>query len=66
LTGTIAAIYKRWWCFLIFAATNIFWFVYDLRLGAYAQAAVFAGYMVINLFGACKWLREGTRKREEL
>lgn len=55
LGATVAAIYKKWWCFLIWGVTNVYWMVYDYNHGAIEQMVVFAGYTVINVFGAKKW-----------
>ena len=62
LFGTILAVYKKWQCFLIFSVSNIYWFIYDLRLGAYAQAAVFVGFTAVNIIGVRKWVKEKKEK----
>ena len=58
LAGTILAIYKKWYCFLIFTVTNVFWFIHDINHGLYAQSAIFVGFTIINIFGSMKWLKE--------
>ena len=58
LTGVILNIYKSKYCFLIWAATNLFWAVYDYRIGAKAQAALFLVYFVLALWGLWKWRKE--------
>jgi hypothetical protein len=57
IIGTLSAVHKKWWCFLIFAATNTYWIFYDIKYGALAQATVFLAYVFINMYGAWKWLR---------
>ncbi len=56
--ATILAIYKKWYCFLIWGVTNVYWMVYDFQHQCYAQVGVFIGYTVINIFGAKKWWME--------
>ncbi len=57
IIGTLSAIHKKWWCFLIFAGTNTYWIFYDIKYGAFAQATIFFGYFFINIYGALKWLK---------
>ena len=55
LTGTWLNIKKRRVCFVIWAFTNGFWVIYDLTIGAYAQAALFAVYFGLAIYGLREW-----------
>ncbi|MEW6769960.1 MAG: hypothetical protein AB1330_01020 [Bacillota bacterium] len=57
-TATLLAIHKRWYAFLIFACTNVWWIVYDIGKEAYAQAALFGAYFLLNTYGLRKWYGE--------
>jgi hypothetical protein len=55
LIGVELNIRKNPACFGVWAVTNACWCVYDLSLGAYAQAALFAVYFVQSVRGLVKW-----------
>jgi len=55
ITGTVANIYKRRWCFGVWAVTNAMWAAYDLWIGAHAQAALMAVYFGLALWGLWRW-----------
>lgn len=55
IVGVILNIYGRRACFWIWIVTNAVWFAYDLWLGAYPQAALFAVYFALAVWGLCVW-----------
>lgn len=55
LIGTIGNIYKRRWGFLLWTISNTAWAVYDVWLGAYAQAAQFAVFTALAVWGYVQW-----------
>lgn len=55
IIGTIANVYQKRWCFVIWILTNCFWCVYDALIGQYAQAALFAVYFILAVAGLVKW-----------
>ena len=55
IVGTVLNIKKQKCCFAIWCATNGFWAVYDFIIGAYAQAALFAVYLGLSLWGLWEW-----------
>jgi Nicotinamide mononucleotide transporter. len=57
LIGTIANIYKKSWCFLIWLFTNGFWCAYDAYIGQYPQAILFGIYFILAIVGLVKWRR---------
>ena len=57
IIGTIANIYKKQWCFILWLITNAFWIGYDYYHGLYAQAALFAVYFGLAVWGLVKWGR---------
>lgn len=64
IVGVIANIYKRSWCFLVWAFTNAAWAVIDFRHGLYAQSALFTVYFALAIFGLYKWA--STSAKEEV
>lgn len=59
IIGTIANIYKKSWCFIIWLFTNFTWMVVDLKAGLYAQAFLFAIYFMLAVWGLWQWSRAG-------
>jgi nicotinamide riboside transporter PnuC len=55
ITATVANVYKRRWCFWLWAATNAVWCAIDFAAGIYSQSALFAVYCVLSIWGAAKW-----------
>jgi len=55
LVGVILNIYKVQWCFWIWAGTNFSWMLVDFYRGIYAQAALFAVYFFLAIWGIVKW-----------
>lgn len=58
IIGTVANIYKKRWCFIIWLFTNGAWMIVDAYNGLYSQAILFAVYVVLAIVGIAKW-REG-------
>jgi hypothetical protein len=58
LLATIANIYKKRWCFLIWSFTNAAWALYDIYLEAWPQAALMGTYFLLALWGLRKWRKE--------
>lgn len=55
IIGTVANVYQKRWCFIIWILTNCFWCVYDALIGQYAQTALFAVYFMLAIAGLVKW-----------
>jgi len=55
IIGVILNIKKKRLCFLIWAITNFGWMVVDWRAGLPAQAALFAVYLGLALWGLWEW-----------
>jgi len=66
LAGVVMNIYKYPMCFAVWCGTNLAWMVYDIRIGAYPQAAMFFVYLVTSVWGLWKWTREMGAKRSWL
>ncbi len=58
LIGTIGNLYKRRWCFLFWAGTNVFWISYDIYKTAYPQAVMMFVYLILAIVGWFKWKEE--------
>jgi hypothetical protein len=55
IIGTVANIYKKQWCFVIWLFTNSAWLVIDLMAGLYAQSVLFAVYIALSVMVLAKW-----------
>ena len=55
LVGVVANIKKKTWCFGIWFFTNSIWMIYDYTLGAFAQSALFAVYVMLAIWGIYEW-----------
>jgi nicotinamide riboside transporter PnuC len=58
IIGTIANIYKKRWCFIIWLFTNSLWMIVDFYQGLYAQSFLFAVYVCLAVWGLIQWRRE--------
>lgn len=64
VVGVVLNVKKRRFCFVIWSVTNIFWVVYNYTIEAYAQAAVFAVYFGLAIWGIIQWGRDASKERE--
>lgn len=55
IIGTVANIYKKSWCFILWFFTNSIWCIYDYVIGAYAQSALFLVYVGLAVWGIYEW-----------
>jgi nicotinamide riboside transporter PnuC len=55
LVGTVANIKRKRWCFAVWMVTNALWCAYDWHIGACAQAALFAIYTGLAVWGWFAW-----------
>ncbi len=55
IIATFANSMQKRWSFYVWLITNTFWCVYNYLNQEYAQALLFAVYMVIALNGLRKW-----------
>ena len=55
IIGTVANIYKKKWCFILWLFTNALWCAVDAYKGLYSQAILFAVYFVLAVWGLVKW-----------
>jgi hypothetical protein len=55
IIGTVANIFKKRWCFIIWIFTNGFWMCYDWYKGLYSQALLFAVYLGLAVYGLIRW-----------
>lgn len=58
IIGTVANSLQKRWCFWIWLCTNAFWCVYNIVLGSYAQAVLYAFNFAMAILGLCKWRKE--------
>ena len=62
LIATVANIYKKRWCFIIWFMSNIVWAVTDFYYGIYSQAALMLIYTVLAVWGWYKWEEKNAEK----
>lgn len=55
LVGTVANVYRRRWCFVLWACSNVAWVVYDIQKHAHPQAALMAVYAALAVWGWRQW-----------
>lgn len=55
LIGVILNIKKRKVCFIVWSVTNGSWAIIDYRAGLQAQAALFAVYFLLAIYGLYEW-----------
>ena len=58
LVGVVLNIYKIRWCFAVWLGTNCYFCALDFAAGLYAQAALFAVYAVLAVWGLVRWKAE--------
>lgn len=61
IIGTIANIFKKRWCFIIWLVTNSLWAVIDFCAGLYAQSFLFVICVILAIWGLWQW-RKGEHK----
>lgn len=66
LIGVVLNIYKRAECFAVWSVTNVAWMLYDIRIGAYPQAAMFFVYFVLSVWGLIRWRKAVAGRRAEI
>jgi len=55
IVGTVANIYGRRWCFVVWMITNLLWAEYDMYKAAYPQAVLMVFYAILAAWGYKKW-----------
>lgn len=58
IIGTVANIYKKKWCFVIWTFSNTAWIVWDIWSGAYPRLLGDSVYLVLALWGMYSWGKE--------
>lgn len=62
IVGTVANSFQKRWCFIVWAFTNSFWFVFNTTNGSYAQAILYAFNLAMAFIGLWKWKRNEKKK----
>jgi hypothetical protein len=58
IIGVVANIYKKRWCFYVWTFTNTTWFLRNLYIEEYPQAALFYVYIVLAVWGIISWRKK--------
>jgi membrane protein implicated in regulation of membrane protease activity len=56
--GVIANIYKKQWCFIIWAFTNFTWAIVDFANGLPEQGVLFSIYFILAIWGLYQWRKK--------
>lgn len=62
LLGVVLNIKRKKFCFIIWGVTNATWAIIDYQAGLIAQAALFAIYFCLAIWGLIEWGRATTSK----
>ncbi|RQW89901.1 MAG: hypothetical protein EHM79_02015 [Geobacter sp.] len=63
LVGVVLNIRQNRACFYIWTVTNAAWAVVDFRAGLPAQAALFAIYFGLSVWGIIEWKRKSSHRQ---
>jgi hypothetical protein len=55
LIGAVLNIVKLRWCFVLWLVSNGFWLVHNIAAGDFPQAACYAIFFVISIWGFVAW-----------
>lgn len=55
IIGVVLNIHHRRESFYLWFCTNGLWAIYDYKIGAYSQAALFTVYFGLAVYGIYKW-----------
>ena len=55
IIGTVANIYQKRYCFIIWLFSNGIWLIIDFRAGLYSQAFLFGVYVLLAVWGLYQW-----------
>lgn len=58
LTGTILNTYRNKWGQAFWCVSNLYWVVYDFKMGAYAQGFLFFVYFLLSVKGMLVWSKK--------
>lgn len=58
LLGTVLNAEQKRAGFWLWLGTNAFWCIYDFKIGAYAQSALFFAYFLLAIRGLIVWKRK--------
>ena len=63
LIGTVANAFDKRWSFLVWMVTNLFWILYNIKIGQYAQAIIYTANIITATIGFFYWGK--SKKKEE-
>jgi len=62
LVGTVANIYKKQWCFIIWLGTNTAWLIWDIINAAHGRMVSDGIYILLAAWGLWEWKRKSKMK----
>ncbi len=66
LVGSIANIYKKTWCYILWLFTNFAWIIYNYIIGSPSQMVLNIVYLGMTTWGLIEWRKDDRRKREKV
>lgn len=64
LTGTILNSQRNKWSQLLWVFSNLYWVVYDFKVGAYEQGLLFLAYFFLAVRGLIVWNKKEKQERK--
>ena len=61
--GVILNIKKHWFCFLLWLISNGYWFVYNIRIGEFAQASIYGVFFILSIYGLFSWRKKAAAEK---
>ena len=58
LTGNVLVIRKSQWGFVCWAVANVYLTIHNSLIGEFAQAAMFAVYLILAVWGIIEWRKK--------
>lgn len=62
IIGTVANSFQKWWCFIIWIATNTFWIIYNITIKEYQQAFIYVVNDITSIMGLINWRKKEKEK----
>lgn len=64
LFGTILNSQRNKWSQVLWAFSNLYWVVYDFKIGAYEQGTLFLAYFILAIRGLIVWTKKEKQDKE--
>ena len=58
IMGVVLNIKQNKWCFVLWAGTNFVWMIVDYQAGIFPQAAKYAVFFALAIWGLISWAKK--------